>query len=155
LSIPDEAVLAHRIIDAAHVNIHEGVSACSSFSLPEAFRRRGLGLSTYEVLQQFSGGELTCAQLAEKTGRNVQTIRRALKKLKKVGLAGKAGKLWRGCAIEEIDLDQLAQAVHMKGAAISQRERHHADRLRRHVEWQVKHMSEGAEGTKRTRTKTK
>lgn len=108
----------------------EGVYEVSSFSLPEAFRSRGLGKSAFEVLHALNAGPLSAPQIAKKSGRNVQTVREALNRLKRHGLVGKTGKLWCGRALEDIDLDQLSRAVGMKGAAMHQRERHKAVRLR-------------------------
>jgi transposase len=82
--------------------------------------------------------------LAKRTGRHVQTVRKALKKLQEHGLTAKSGKLWRGRAIEDIDLDQLSRAVNTKGAAVYQKERHKADRLRHRLRtklWQTKKVN--------------
>ena len=123
----------------------EGVYEVSSFLVPEAFRTRGLGRPAFECLQHLNAGPLSCAQLAEKTGRCIETVRDAVKKLKKHGLAVKTGKLWRGRGLESIDFDALAQAVRMKGHAMHQRERHRADRLRHRLKAKLRHEYEQRE----------
>ena len=131
-SLPDAHSLREKdeVSDTPYKPTCEGVSVLSSFLVPEAFRPRGLGRASYEVLQAFDAGPLTCALLAEKTGRHVQTVRKALKRLKTHGLVAKTGKLWRGRALEDIDIEQLTRAVGMRGAAAGQRDRHAADRIR-------------------------
>lgn len=115
-----------------------GVSAVPSFLTPEAFRRRGLGLTSFEVLQALHAGPLSAPQIAAVTGRHVQTVRAALVyKLKPRGLVAKTGKLWRGRALEDIDLDELARKVSIKGAAAAQKDRHKADRLRHKIRLRV------------------
>jgi Bifunctional DNA primase/polymerase, N-terminal len=121
----------------------EGVYEVSSFLLPEAFRSRGLGRSAFEVLQAINPAPLSAQQIAEKSGRNVQTVRGALKRLKPHGLVVKAGKLWYGCALKDIDLDHLSRAVGMKGAAIHQRERHKAERLRHRLRSRLRECEHG------------
>lgn len=125
----------------------EGVLQVSSFLLPEAFRPRGLGRSAYEVLCQLSAGPLQAKHLAERTGRDVQTVRKALKRLKQHGLTAKsAGKCWIGRAIEDIDLDELARSVCMKGSARGQKERHKADRLRFSIRHRVRQHEQSEQG---------
>lgn len=132
-----------------------GVSAVSSFLTPEAFRRRGLGLASFEVLQALSAGPLTAPQIAEVTGRHVQTVRSALDKLKERGLVAKSRKLWRGRALEDIDLDDLARAVSIKGAAKAQKERHNADRIRHKLRHRLRQQREQSENGKAVETETK
>jgi predicted transcriptional regulator len=122
--------------------IREGVSEVSSFLIPEAFRARGLGRASYEALQHLGAGPLSVAELAERSGRHVQTIREALKRLKKHGLVAKQGKIWRGRALSDIDLDDLARAVSMKGAAAALRERHKADRLRHKLKRRLRQVEQ-------------
>jgi len=122
-----------------------GVSAVSSFLTPEAFRRRGLGLSCYEVLQALSAGPLTTTQIAAITGRHVQTVRTALAKLAEHGLLAKTGKYWRGRAIEDIDLDELASVVAVKGVAKAQHDRHNADRIRHKLRHRLRQQREQSE----------
>jgi len=114
------------------------VSETSSFLTPEAFRRKGLGLSCLEVLQAVAAGPLTAPQIAEKTGRHVQTVRSSLDKLKERGLVAKTGKYWRGRGLENIDLDDLARAECVKGVAAAQKERHKADRLRHKLMYRLR-----------------
>jgi hypothetical protein len=133
-SLPDARSLEKQTNSRTLTNkACEGVSVFRLFLLPEAFRPRGLGRSAYEVLQALGAGPLTAPQLAANTGRNVKTVRDALKRLKKHGLVAKTGKYWRGRAIEDIDEDQLTRAACMRGAASAQKERHTADRLRRKI----------------------
>jgi DNA-binding transcriptional regulator YhcF (GntR family) len=142
-ALPDRGTLQTKTkLRPLTTTTFEGVGQVSSFSLPEAFRARGLGRAAYEVLQAFHVGSLTCAQLAEKTGRHVQTIRKALKVLKRHGLVTKTGRMWRGRAIEDIDLEQLSRALGMKGAAMHQRERHNADRLRHRLRHKIQQTQE-------------
>jgi len=117
-------------IDPLPHNGFKGVVQTSSFLLPEAFRHRGLGRSGYEVLNALETGPLTAKEISERTGRHIQTVRAALKRLRKVGLAVKTAKKWCGRGLEDVNLDDLARAVGMKGALQLQRERHSADRLR-------------------------
>lgn len=114
-----------------------GVVQTSSFLLPEAFRQRGLGRSAYEVLNALGTGPLTVKEIAKGTGRHVQTIRRALAKLREYGHVVKTGRTWRGRGLEDIDLDDLARAVGMRGALQHQRAKHSADRLRHKVSMAV------------------
>lgn len=117
------------------------VSANPCFLTPEAFRRRGLGLPALEVLHALGAFPRSAPQLAEITGRHVETVRNALKKLKERGLAAKQGKYWRGRSLEDIDLDDLARRVSIKGAAMAQRDRHKADRLRHKVRHRVRQQA--------------
>jgi predicted transcriptional regulator len=117
-------------IDPLPHNGFKGVVQTSSFLIPEAFRHRGLGRSGYEVLNALETGPLTANEISGRTGRHIQTVRGALKRLRKVGLAVKSKKLWCGRGLEDVNLDDLARAVGMKGALQHQRERHSADRLR-------------------------
>jgi DNA-binding MarR family transcriptional regulator len=119
-----------------------GVSAVSSFLTPEAFRRKGLGLSCLEVLHALSAGPLSAPQIADKTGRHVQTVRTALKELKEHGLVAKTGKYWRGRSLEDIDLDDLARTVSVKGAALAQKERHSADRIRHKLRRRIRQQTQ-------------
>lgn len=149
LCVPDRENGKNTKFGTLTIPTREGVSQVSSFSsflLPEAFRTRGLGKPAFECLLALNAGPLTCAQLAKKTGRHVQTIRTALKRLRSYGLAAKKGKLWRGVALEEIDLDDLTRAVSMKGAAAAQKERHRADRLRYKLRQRVKQHEQSEHG---------
>lgn len=122
-----------------------GVSGYSSFLLPEAFRRRGLGLSCYEVLQALGAGPASAPQIAKQTGRHVQTTRSALNRLKRHGLTAKSGKLWRGRAVEDIDLEDLSRAVCMRGAEKAQKECHQADRIRLKLRHKIRQQTAQSE----------
>jgi hypothetical protein len=130
-ALPDSRSLIKKgVLHTLTTKPCEGVYASGSFLLPEAFRHRGLGRTAYETLRAFDAGALTALQIAAKTGRGVKSVRNALKRLKQHRLTTKTGKYWRGRALEDIDLDELARAVSMKGSAQHQRDKHNADRLR-------------------------
>ncbi|SRR6266545_436823 len=111
-----------------------GVGQTSSFRLPDAFRPRGLGRSAYEVLSVLQNEPLTAKVIAEKTGRHIQTVRKALAKMRDLRLVEKQGRFWLGCgAINDLDLEALAKDVGSYGAGERQREKHLAERLRRTI----------------------
>jgi len=110
-----------------------GMGSTSSFLLPEAFRKGGLGRSAFEVLKALEIEPLRAKELSSKTGRHVQTIRKSLHKLRGFGYAKKSRGKWYGTPVERIDLVELAKKVGMSGARKRQREQHKADRLRRTI----------------------
>ncbi|MGI9066897.1 MAG: hypothetical protein ACR2HX_10900 [Pyrinomonadaceae bacterium] len=110
-----------------------GMDRSSSFLLPDAFRQGGLGRSAYEVLTILEAGPLQTKEIAQKTGRHVQTIRKSLKRLQDFGYAKTSNGKWYGIPIEKIDLPELARKVGMSGARKKQREQHKAERLRRTI----------------------
>jgi len=120
-----------------------GMDRSSSFLLPDAFRQGGLGRSAFEVLRALEAEGLRAKELAQKTGRHVQTIRKSLKRLHEFGYARKSCGKWYGIPIEKIDLPELARKVGMSGARKRQREQHKADRLRRTIT--MKLLQGGAE----------
>lgn len=119
------APLPHSCID--------GVVQCSSFLLPDAFRQRGLGRAAFEALCVLEAGPLRAKEIADQTGRHVQTVRKALKKLRRFRVANKTRGRWFGTALSEINLEQLARDVGTYGARKKQNEKHRADRLRRSI----------------------
>jgi predicted transcriptional regulator len=120
-------------IDPLPHNGLKGVVQTSSFLLPDAFRQRGLGRPAYEVLTTFENGPQTTKEIAQKTGRHVQTVRKALTKMRKFGFVVKEGRVWHGRAMEDIDLEALAISVGTSGARRRQKEKHRADRLHRKI----------------------
>jgi DNA-binding transcriptional regulator YhcF (GntR family) len=120
-----------------------GMDRTSSFLLPDAFRQGGLGRAAFEVLKALEGEALRAKELAQKTGRHVQTIRKSLKRLHELGYTKKSRGKWYGIAIEKIDLPELARKVGMTDARKKQREQHKAERLRCTIKMKLVH--EGAE----------
>lgn len=116
-----------------------GMDRTSSFLLPDAFRQGGLGRSAFEILKGLEGGSLRAKELAVKTGRHVQTVRKSLKRLQEFGYARKSHGKWWGLAIEKIDLLELAKIVGTSGARRKQREQHKAERLRRTIAMKMHH----------------
>ena len=57
--------------------------------IPDAFRQGGLGRSAFEVLRALEAGGLRARELAQRTGRHVQTIRKSLKRLHEFGYTKK------------------------------------------------------------------
>jgi len=107
----------------------EGVAQTSSFLLPDAFRRGGLGRTSYEVIVALKHGPLTVSDLAAVTGRHVQSIRLALKKMRPYGFVSKEPRrIWRGCAME--DIVARSHEFPSNGALDRQREKHQRERIR-------------------------
>lgn len=115
-----------------HIGL-EGVGSSSSFLLPDAFRRGGLGLAAFEVLRGLESGPLKAREIAQQTGRHVQTVRKALGALNDHGYAQKLCGRWTGTPFSEINLDDLARRVGTIGARRKQKERHRGERLRRKI----------------------
>jgi len=115
-----------------HMGLY-GMDQSSSFLLPDAFRKGGLGRPAFEVLSAFRGEALRAKDLADKTGRHIQTIRKSLKRLDEFGYAMKSRGRWSGIPIAKIDLRELATKVGTSGARKRQREQHKAERLRREI----------------------
>ena len=111
----------------------EGVGQVSSFLLPDAFRQGGLGRSALEVLRGLESGSLKAKELAQRTGRHVQTVRKALLRLRRFGCAEKVCGRWNGKPLSEINLEELARIVGTSGARKKQKERHRGERLRRRI----------------------
>ena len=110
-----------------------GMDRSSSFFLPDAFRQGGLGRSAFEVLSALQVEALRAKELAQKTGRHVQTIRKSLKRLHEFGYTKNLHGKWYGIPVNRIDLSELAGKVGMSGARRNQREQHKAERLRRTI----------------------
>jgi Bifunctional DNA primase/polymerase, N-terminal len=115
-----------------HMGLH-GMDQSSSFLFPDAFRQGGLGRSAFEILRALEDGPLRTRELAVRTGRHVQTIRKSLYKIREFGYARKTLGRWSGTPIEKIDLPELARRAGMSGARKNQREQHKAERLRRTI----------------------
>ena len=115
----------------------DGMDRTSSFLLPDAFRQGGLGRSAFEILKALEGGPLRARELAVRTGRHVQTIRKSLYKIREFGYARKLCGKRHGTPIDKINLPDLARRVGMSGARQKQRERHKAERLRRTITMRV------------------
>lgn len=118
-----------------------GMYQGSSFLLPDAFRQAGLGRSAYSVLTAFdliknthsgaAASSLRAKDISESTGRHVQTVRKALHRLKNCGLAEKFRGKWTVVPLDKIDLTELARKVGTEGARREQRDKHRGQRLRR------------------------
>jgi transposase len=78
-------------------------------------------------------GPLKAKEIAHRTGRHVQTVRRALSRLRRFGYAEKLQGRWTGKALNEINLEELARIVGTTGARKKQKERHRGERLRRRI----------------------
>ncbi len=116
-----------------HIGL-EGVGSTSSFSLPDAFRRRGLGHAAFEVLRALESGPLKAREVAQRTGRHIQTVRKALARLGRFGCAHKFCGRWKGKPISEINLEELARIVGTVGARKKQKEKHRGERIRRKID---------------------
>lgn len=110
-----------------------GMDRTSSFLLPDAFRQGGLGRSAFEVLRALEADGLPTKELAKRTGRHVQTIRKSLHRLRTLGYTRKSDGKWFGTPIEKIDLLELARQLGMSNAGKTQHEKHKAERLRRTI----------------------
>lgn len=119
-----------KLAPLPHISL-EGVGQVSSFLLPDAFRQGGLGRSAFEVLYGLESGSLKAKELAQRTGRHVQTVRKALVRLRRFGCAAKMCGRWNGKPLSEINLEELARIVGTAGARKKQKERHRGERLRR------------------------
>jgi hypothetical protein len=121
-----------NIAPLPHIGL-EGVGSSSSFLLPDAFRRGGLGHSAFEVIKALESGQLKAKEIAQRTGRHVQTVRKALLRLGRFGCVEEVGGRWRGRPLSEINLEELARIVGTAGARKKQKERHRGERLRRNI----------------------
>jgi hypothetical protein len=109
----------------------EGVGQTSSFVLPDAFRSGGLGKPAYEVLIALEHGSSSVSDLALKTGRHIQTVRTALKRMLPLSLVEKRGRTWQRGPNE--NLEAVAEALGVNGSLMRQKERHQKERIRRNV----------------------
>ena len=125
-----------KIDPLPHMVLH-GMDRSSSFLLPDAFRQRGLGRSAFEILNALKGEPLRAKDLAHRTGRHVQTIRKSLKSLNGFGYTRKLRGKWYGTPVEKIDLPELARRVRMDGARMRQRQQYRAERLRRSIRMKI------------------
>jgi DNA-binding transcriptional regulator YhcF (GntR family) len=128
ITLPDEK---RRSLHHSVTRSVEGVVQSSSFLLPDAFRWRGLGRAAFEVFETLSDPS-SAKELAQKTGRHVQTIRGALEKLARFDCVEKRGRLWIR-AEKPPDFKVVAEAVGTHGALNRQRHKHSMERLRRQV----------------------
>jgi predicted transcriptional regulator len=103
----------------------------------DAFRHAGLGKSALEVWDALrEHGVLTPAELAKRTGRNISTIRRALKRMSTLVdlITGELLPMvkmqeegaWRAM---EVDLDQVANILGTAGLGERQHKQHEVERL--------------------------
>lgn len=111
----------------------EGVRSTSSFLLPDAFRRRGLGHAGFEVLRALEVEALKAKEIAQRTGRHVHTVRKTLTRLSRFGCAQKVAGRWSGKPLSEINLEELARIVGTAGVRKEQKERHRGERLLRKI----------------------
>jgi DNA-binding MarR family transcriptional regulator len=119
-----------NIAPLPHIGL-EGVGSSSSFLLPDAFRRGGLGHSAFEVLKALESGLLKAKEIVQRTGRHIQTVRNALLRLSRFSYVERVSGRWRGKSLSEINLEELARIVGTAGARKKQKERHRGERLRR------------------------
>lgn len=117
------------------------VRECISTGISEAFWAGGLGKAAGQVYGELCRGDpsarsgLTVKELAERTGRGRETIRRAVKRMERiidpetgevVSIVYREGEKWRAQA--DVDLDHIAMLVGTRGKAARQRERHMRER---------------------------
>ncbi len=121
-----------KLTPLPHIGL-EGVGSTSSFLLPDAFRKGGLGRAAFEVLRALESGPMKAKEIEQKTGRHVQTVRKALLRLSDFGYAKKSRGRWSGKPLSEINLDELARIVGTIGARRKQKEKHRGERLRRKI----------------------
>ncbi len=126
--LPEET----NIAPLPHIGL-DGVGSTSSFLLPDAFRRRGLGHAAFEVVQALETEPLKAKEIAQRTGRHVQTVRKALLRLHRFDCVEKLCGRWKGNPLTEINLKELARIVGTTGARKKQKERHQGERLRRRI----------------------
>jgi hypothetical protein len=119
-----------NIAPLPHIGL-QGVGSTSSFLLPDAFRRGGLGHAAFEVMRALESGPLKPKDIAQRTGRHVQTVRKALLRLRRYGCVEKLCGRWNGKPLSEINLEELARIVGTTGARKKQKERHRGERLQR------------------------
>jgi DNA-binding MarR family transcriptional regulator len=112
-----------------------------TFSLSDCFRRTGLGRAAYEVLSAVQCRDLTVSEVVEKTGRSVQTVRKALHRMSELGFVSKHAKKWRGREISETELEVAARKLGTSGAGVRQKKKHCGERLRH----QLQHRMRGIE----------
>jgi DNA-binding transcriptional regulator YhcF (GntR family) len=132
-----------NIAPLPHIGL-EGVGSTSSFLLPDAFRRGGLGHAAFEVVRALEIEPLRAKEIAQRTGRHVQTVRKALLRLRRVGCVEKVYGRWNGKPLSEINLEALARIVGTTGARKKQKERHRGERLRRRITTMIVRGSDGA-----------
>jgi DNA-binding MarR family transcriptional regulator len=110
----------------------------------DAFRFMGLGRSAaavWECLREH--GPRSPKELAQRTGRSVETVRRVLKRMARlvnlatnqpIPMVMREGKLWRAL---DVDLDEVAMVVGTDGDGEKQRTRHQMERAdhRYWIEW--------------------
>ena len=121
-----------NIAPLTHIGL-EGVASTSSFLLPDAFRRKGLGHAGLEVMRALQSGPLKTREIAQRTGRHVQTVRKALRRLSCFGCVEKLRVRWKAKPLSEINLEDLARTVGTVGARKKQKEKHRGERLRRTI----------------------
>jgi predicted transcriptional regulator len=134
ISTPQESEL-HEYTTTRRVG--EVLYAQDSLLVPEAFRQAGLGRSAYEVWFALREKPMSPNELASKTGRHIQTVRTALKRMseiidlttgKALELVTKRGKRWH--IATEVDLEAVARAVGTHGAREKQKVKHRIERIK-------------------------
>jgi DNA-binding MarR family transcriptional regulator len=111
-----------------------GVGQSSTFELPDAFRQRGLGRSAFEVFLALHQTPLSVKFIADRTGRDPQTVRGALRRLASVGLVRQERRLWAILKrLEQVNMLTLAAEVGTAGALHKQKQKHRRERLRRSI----------------------
>jgi hypothetical protein len=110
----------------------------------DVFSRRGLGPVAGQVWDTLrAAGPLSAAQLAEKTGRGRRAVEIALRRMTPVidaitgefyPLLTKAGRLY--AVREGVDLDAVAELLHVAGVVATRRARHEREREQHSQGWQ-------------------
>jgi CRP-like cAMP-binding protein len=128
ITLPDEK--GHSLHHSLTRSV-EGVDQRVSFLLPDAFRHRGLGRPAFEVFEAIAI-PTSAKDIADKTGRHIRTVRRALNRLKAFDCAQRSGRLWSR-AENPPDFEAIAKTVGTHGARHKQQHKHSMERLRRQV----------------------
>ena len=101
----------------------------------DVFRYSGLGKAAGEMYSLLQKEELTCGELAERTGRHLSTIKRNLIKMNQIidsrtgeiiSMLERDGEKWRAVSV---NLDDIAVLVGTAGTGEKQRKKHAQERL--------------------------
>lgn len=120
---------------ALHSPSTSNVRKCNTMSNHDVFRHRGLGKSAGQVWQALQQSPASIDELAERTGRHIKTIERAIDRMSKLAdpltgeylpmIASDNGATYHPLPV---DLDRIAHAVGTAGAGERQRKEHAKER---------------------------
>lgn len=92
----------------------------------DAFSPQGLGISSLVMYQLLlNNGSLSAKQLAERSGKHMNTVYRALNKLQQAGMAIRTGGLWNAI---QVDLDEVAKRQGVAGLSERRKHQHYIER---------------------------